>query len=295
MLVTVSSSTDDGEIIVETADSPQYDALVLGGGGMKGTILLGALQSLLTTGCLKNVKFIVGTSIGAVIGYMFILGIEPEEQLEIFTKNQCHVNSVRDIIAKSSLFDMGSVIKMLQEITEKKTGLKSLSFDKLQDIKLCVVAYNFSKRRQHLFNDVYTPNYDIITALRLACTIPFAFDVDTDVNGDTIIDGGICNNLAVDVASEYNFKNICALTVVNNGDSLVGALTDIPIRTLDLFRIRACVPRPTVFELETSTANLSNVFFMSDEQKKNLYERGREIVLDRLISRKYKECTTTSV
>jgi predicted acylesterase/phospholipase RssA len=56
-----------------------YDTLVLSGGGIKGFCLLGGVQAAFDLGLLKNIDTYVGTSVGAMIGYLLAIGYTPIE------------------------------------------------------------------------------------------------------------------------------------------------------------------------------------------------------------------------
>ena len=60
-------------------NSSLYDTLVLSGSSIKGITFLGALQYLYDNSLLKNVKTFVGTSSGAMISFLLIIGYTPVE------------------------------------------------------------------------------------------------------------------------------------------------------------------------------------------------------------------------
>ena len=278
------TETTDGALQVRE-DAPQFDVLVLGGGGMKGALILGALEALDDLHCTKRLSAVVGTSIGAVIGYLYAIGVSPERQLQMFVRGGCQVNNIRDMFVKACLFDMSVMMTELRRITAEQTGREEMLFGQLAGADLCVVAYNFTKKAQVLYSRKLCPEKNILEVLRHACTIPYAFDPTPDENGDIVIDGGVTNNLAVDVAeSEYGAENVCALTIVNVGDSLLGALTDLPMRSSDLLRVETCRRRPTVIELDGGGLGIKHLFFMTEQHKKKLYDRGRETVIDTFVS-----------
>ena len=68
----------------------EYNTLVLSGGGIKGLLILGALQYLYETGKLqkKNIRKYIGTSIGAIINVLLIIGYEPKEIVAHIVKSR---------------------------------------------------------------------------------------------------------------------------------------------------------------------------------------------------------------
>ena len=59
----------------------KFNTLVMSGGGLKGIPMLGSLQYLIDMKHIeiKNIKKYVGTSIGAIINVLLIIGYEPKE------------------------------------------------------------------------------------------------------------------------------------------------------------------------------------------------------------------------
>ena len=64
------------ENIVQIAD---YDTLVLSGGSSKGILTLGALQYCYDNFLLNKIETYVGTSSGAIISFLLIIGYSPIE------------------------------------------------------------------------------------------------------------------------------------------------------------------------------------------------------------------------
>src|SRR3989338_2541524 len=56
--------------------------LVLSGGGVKGIAHIGAMQALHDIHLLKNIQTIAGSSVGALIGFLYNIGYKPSELLE---------------------------------------------------------------------------------------------------------------------------------------------------------------------------------------------------------------------
>ena len=68
--------TDDTEKKLSCSPSG-YNSLVLSGGAVRGLAIIGALQYAYDNFLLKNVKFFFGTSVGAIICYLLVIGYTP--------------------------------------------------------------------------------------------------------------------------------------------------------------------------------------------------------------------------
>src|SRR5438445_77313 len=60
----------------------QKKIIVLSGGGMKGIAHIGGLQALDDRDCLTHINTVAGTSIGALIGTLLVIGYTPREIYE---------------------------------------------------------------------------------------------------------------------------------------------------------------------------------------------------------------------
>ena len=63
-----------------------FTHLVLGGGGIKGCVITGALEALNKIFDINRIKYIIGSSAGGIVGTMFAVGYNPVELTEIFFK-----------------------------------------------------------------------------------------------------------------------------------------------------------------------------------------------------------------
>ena len=61
--------------------------LVLSGGGIKGIAQIGAIKYLADSGILKNINYIIGTSVGSIIGLFVCLKLEINDMYG-FVKNK---------------------------------------------------------------------------------------------------------------------------------------------------------------------------------------------------------------
>lgn len=172
------------------------DTLVVGGGGMRGIHGLGAIARLRKEGHLAEVKHVVGTSSGAILGYMYAT-----DQLERGLGLALRQKPLRDIridrIVKGFGVDSG---KTLDEFLEKLSEpVGNLSFSELLEksgIDLHVTVSNISKRRVEYFCASETPNASVVAAVRDSCTIPGLFCVRSR-DGDVYADGGLVDNFPI--------------------------------------------------------------------------------------------------
>lgn len=162
--------------------------LVLGGGGAKGAAEIGVLKVIEEVGI--PVDFIAGTSIGAINGGLYSVGYRAADLDSLF-RNQEWLN----------LFVSGNIMEMLAE----KTGISdSICFDDMP-IPFRCVAMNIKEGKEVVLNSGNPAH-----AMRASMSIPGIFK-PVKYNGMTLVDGGMMNNLPVDVVKAMGADVVIAI------------------------------------------------------------------------------------
>ena len=180
-----------------------FDTLVLSGGGSKGISLLGSLHHLYKVDniSLEITKYI-GTSVGAIISYLLIVGYLPVDIL-------CYIcqSRVLDIMNNPNLFNMfhgrgacdATLLEhSLEDLTVQKLGsvptMKELYDSTGKELIVC--TYNDTKGVPVYIDHKTFPDMSCVTAIRLSSNIPFIFD-HYRYKGDFYLDGGIIDNFPI--------------------------------------------------------------------------------------------------
>ena len=162
---------------------PRQVALVLSGGGARGFAHVGVLQVLEERGV--GVDLIAGTSMGAILGALYASGYDAEEIYEI-----ADALSWRDVIDLSLQTGVLKGDKLRQFLAEHLPP----TFGDL-DIPLAVTTTDLETGEEHVIL-----HGDLIDAVRASASFPGAFE-PVQIDGRTLADGGIVNNLPVAAAS----------------------------------------------------------------------------------------------
>lgn len=188
-----------------------YDTLVLAGGSAKAIIILGALQYVYDNYLHRNLKYYIGTSAGAMICYLLIIGYTPIEIMVYLCTNQ--------MLEKMQTFNVYSLIQgrgacsfhIIQEELEKMTILKIGYLPTLKDLKtnfnkeLVCTSYNLTESKTVFLNYQDYPNLPCITALRMTSNLPLIFE--TFKYGNSFyIDGAVSNNFPIDYGENVGTK-----------------------------------------------------------------------------------------
>lgn len=214
-------------LIIPLYSNPKV-GLVLSGGGAKGLAHIGVLKAIEESGL--KIDYIVGTSIGAIVGALYAMGYTSEEietaiadidwrtlfQNEV-PRSEFYVSEKRwktiaqnyfnlDNNFKPSLpqgFINGNTLHLeLFKLTWKKSHIRN--FDDL-DIPFRCVGTNLTNGDMIVFN-----NMPLADALRASSSIPSIF-LPFEYNDEVIIDGGVSQNLPTQIAKEMGADYIIAV------------------------------------------------------------------------------------
>jgi len=179
--------------------------LVLSGGGARGISHLGVLKILEK----YDIKpFIIGTSVGSVVGSMYSAGVLADEMLEIYIKEKKMFSQ----LSHYKYFTQKKKTETLRSILDKYLPVKNLEDTKIPffinatDVKLIFSTGNL---------------VDLILA---SSAIPFLFEPIT-YEDYILLDGGVNDNYCVDVARIINKNNFSGKLKIIISD--VSAATDI--------------------------------------------------------------------
>lgn len=183
-------------------------ALVLGGGGAKGAASVGVLKYIEQSGV--PIDMVVGTSIGSIVGGLYAMG-QTSEQLDSLFRTRAWA----DLFTGSLMGD--SIVRTLRDLTGRE-----MVFDSLRIPFRCVaVDMNGMK-------EVVLKEGNLAQAMRASMAIPVVFK-PVKIGNMRLVDGGVLNNLPVDVARDMGADYVIAVDLTvnkheNNTSSLLSLL-----------------------------------------------------------------------
>lgn len=221
----------------------QTVGLVLSGGGAKGIIHIGIIKALEENGI--PIDYVAGTSMGAIIGGMYAIGMTPNQMIAILKSEDFKRWSTGEIESKYRYFyrtqdpkpsfvDLPFKIKSLDSLDIKPNfwptnivspvqlnyafiplfaqacAASGSDFDKLMIPFRCVASDIYNKKA------VVLRYGDLGDAIRASMTFPFMFK-PISINNHLLFDGGIFNNFPVDVMrSDFHPDIMIGSVVANN-------------------------------------------------------------------------------
>lgn len=210
--------------------------LVLGGGGAKGAAEVGVLKYIEQSGV--KIDYIAGTSIGSIIGALYSIGYRSDDLDTLFHSQEwLALLSDRDpelssrLLARrdSATYLFGfpikrpkitkpehkrtvglsrgdSIVSLFSEMTRRPD---SINFDKLPIPFRCVTV-----DLQRL-KEVVLSNGSLPLAMRASMSIPGVFK-PVEKDSMLLVDGGLLNNLPVDVVKSMGADKVIAIDLTQN-------------------------------------------------------------------------------
>jgi len=171
--------------------------LVLGGGSARGLAHIGVLKVLHREKI--PVDLIVGTSIGALVGATYALGIPLERTEEMALKTRWwHLTDF--VLSKIGFFEGQNLQKIIIDSTESK-GFGDLK------IPLAVVATDIENGQR-----VVLTSGNLAEVVRASCSLPGLF-IPIRINQRLLVDGGLMDSVPARVAQQMGATFIIASDV----------------------------------------------------------------------------------
>jgi hypothetical protein len=182
------------------------DVLVLGPGGAKGFLEVGALYYLEQENFLDNVTIWEGISVGAPICLLKVCGYNIPEVIEDCMKinllndimNMDYLEYIRWIQDNPGLFSNKTVENILIERVKGKFGMVP-TLEELYNktgLFFSCITYNSDKMRKEKLNHLTTPNLSCVEAVMMSMPMPGIISPRI-YNGNTYTDGAIGNPYSV--------------------------------------------------------------------------------------------------
>lgn len=216
-------------VLTSQANRPKV-GLVLGGGGAKGGAEVGVLKVLEEVGIKPD--YIVGTSIGSIVGGLYAAGYSADELDQLFCQQEWlslltdrredlggepfkQVDGVTYIFGFPVIDTNNMAFGVLkgekvEQAIDSMLSQKNCSTFKHLAIPFCCVASSMTT-----MEEVDLKAGKLSRAIRASMAIPGLFK-PVEIEGRQLVDGGLMNNLPVDVAKEMGADFVIAVDLQQN-------------------------------------------------------------------------------
>ncbi len=174
-------------------------ALVLSSGGPRGFAYIGAIEALLEHG--YSITSVAGTSVGSLIGGIYVTGKLADFKDWLFTLNSWKVFSLMDLsIGKNHFVKGDKIIDAIKEIVPEVN---------IEDLP---IPYRAVATDLYTGQEVVFDKGKLFAAIRASISIPSLFK-PVKYGMSTLIDGGIANSLPVNRVVRSNGDIVVAFDV----------------------------------------------------------------------------------
>lgn len=234
--------------------------LVLGGGGARGAYHIGAWKAL--SKMHVNISAVSGASIGAINGALFVQGnLRLAENLWLISSLSDFVRFEEELPIPDNLFDIRNVNQLLRILLVQRgldldpaRSLLSRHIDEAvvreSPIDLGIISYDVTARQPVEVFKEDVPEGALFEYLLASSSLP-VFKT-TQINGNTLIDGGFYNNLPIDMLAGRGISDI--IVVDPGGMELVRPPT---ASGLSILTIRPQVPLGGLLDMTPSVVRKS--------------------------------------
>lgn len=206
-------------------------ALVLGGGGSRGSYTMGALAALIQQR--QTYSLITGISIGSLVGGMFAMDrpIDYQKLIDSFS-NESVATGLFEFPNRNSVLtswpkDFDSFVEQFQANGPSVAPLKS-NYEKIFDfeafknssIDYACLAANLTKNEPHLFRKADMKTKDDAVMAMLASSAYFPAFSFVKIGEDYFADGGYLNSQLGKYAVENGYEDLTVIALVDPNQPL---------------------------------------------------------------------------
>ncbi|MBP9016146.1 patatin-like phospholipase family protein [Porphyromonadaceae sp. NP-X] len=288
------------------SSTAQKVGLVLSGGGAKGITHIGVIKALEENGI--PIDYVAGTSMGAIVGSMYAMGLTPEEMMKIIKSDDFkywltgqdepeYVAYFRngdqkpEFMGVSFRFNPHDTVKVKSNILpthivpthqlnyaflalfSQATAISDKNFDRLFVPFRCV-ASDISEKVPVVFN-----KGSLGDAVRASMTFPLVFKPIV-IDDRLLFDGGIYNNFPVDVMrKDFSPDIMIGSVVAKNPEKPTEDNLILQIENMVMSQTDYVIPKEEGFMFRFDLRNFNMFDFAKADQ---LYQMGYDSALQKI-------------
>jgi len=265
----------------------KYKVLIFSGGAIKGIAHIGALKALEVQNILPYIDIYAGSSVGALIAAMFLIGYSPDEMIEFVLKFD--FGSVQNISLANLMINYGldsgeKLIYVLRRLIKAKGIDENITLEELynktkKELYITTVCLN-NKSAIYMSHKTH-PSMSVCDAVRMSISIPIFYSPKKDpLNKDIFyIDGGCIDNYPIHIFNHMENKVLGIFLVgekgvnikINNVEDYIKAAIDCLLEGVNYNCVKG-YEKQTVY-IKVKTNGLIN-YKLNKEDKLNMFFSG---------------------
>lgn len=220
---------------------PPIENIVFSGGGVKGLTYVGVIQYMEEIGLLREIKRILGVSVGSVFGLFIVLGMKYQQIKNLMLQISPHdlidfdfesikVDMIIDFFKNSSIDSGDKVFNFIRACLKVKLGNPDATFRDLYEynpnMELYVLGTELAASKRIYFSYLNTPDFSIALAIRISCALPLYMKPIIH-EGKIYVDGGVSCNYPIDFF-DNDIERTIGFVFINNTEDDNKVYTEIP-------------------------------------------------------------------
>ena len=223
--------------------------IALSGGGVRGIAHAGVLKALEESGI--EIEAIGGTSSGALIAGLYVLGYSPEDIYDLFKTHAKDIvgmgknpisSRIHNVLRRENTgFRKGENIEELFNKLANDKGIKNIS--QITKMPISIPTVDIKDGKEYIFTNhipnekntykKYIEDISVGKALRATSSFPAVF-CPCDFNEHKFLDGGALDNVPVIEVKKQGIEKVLAVNFKADDITKDSNYIDIAMRTIDL-------------------------------------------------------------
>lgn len=184
-----------------------FKNLVLSGGAFKASAFIGCLTYLEEEKLLEDIKNVICSSAGAIVGFLFCAGLDTKnlvlfmkKGMQLYLKKEIEIDDILDVFDSLGIDDGKIFTDLASEILNTRFHMKDMTFvefAKATGKNIVILGSNISLAKTEYFSVDTTPHMSVIKAMRISISIPFVMK-PVVMNDMLYIDASLFNNFPID-------------------------------------------------------------------------------------------------
>ncbi|MFZ4521353.1 MAG: patatin-like phospholipase family protein [Bacteroidales bacterium] len=248
-------------------EQPVRIALVLGGGAFRGIAHLGVLKVLED----EHIPFdlIIGTSAGSLVGAIYSNNPDADSLFPLV-----------NLTTRKDVFDFSMFRSKLGYVYGKRLQeyiTRNITVTNIEETKIPFIAMTSDIIHG---KSIAIESGPIAPAVNASCAIPYIF-VPVKMYGMTLVDGGVLDNVAADVARRKGAKMIIAVDVMADFDTTPNLANKTKVHERSSAMAMRNLNKERMKEADVLIVpDLQGIPMMSDKYNARMYEAGMKAARD---------------
>lgn len=265
-----------------------YTHLIISGGGVKATSIIGVLEVLYEKNLL-DLKGMIGSSAGGLICFLLNIGYTYQEMKEILFS--LDFGQYRDIDFSRVLEKWGldtglKIMKLIGSVAKQKDISPDITFKELYDKtqqELTLTGSELTKNEAIYFNYHNFPDMKVLDALRITISFPVVFyPIHDQINKKVYVDGAMFNPYPIEYYNDIKEKiGICLhnshnIDEIKDGEDYLMSMFNSMQERYEKYYLNKYLNDSIIIDIK----NVHSMSFgIDNNEKMKMYEKGKEITV----------------